>query len=256
MKMHSALALLPAVLVVTGPAVRPRPEVKKLEDQGAATTGRGCRDGPSRRPRHVEAGPNGQPRGGGEDTRTSTSIEAWRPSGQGSAKVQSCLLSEGRRGKLKGRRPLSFSRPARGAKGAGRARRAEGRRAFSSQGASPCRNGTPPPRRRPRTGRPASTPSPAPCTGASPGAGGTTALAEFLDALGNPETTAAAAPADMNRLTERATHLLQALQHQHDPGVLETAPDRLEEAVLRESEAPVAAGVFRRLLDALANIGL
>ncbi len=83
------------------------------------------------------------------------------------------------------------------------------------------------------------------------------ALAEFLDALGDPETTAAAAPTDMNRLTERATHLLQALQHQHDPGVLAAARDRLEEAVLRaESEAPVAAGVFRRLLDALANIGL
>ena len=83
------------------------------------------------------------------------------------------------------------------------------------------------------------------------------ALAEFLDALGDPETTAAASPADMNRLTERATHLLQALQHQHDPGVLEAARDRLEEAVLRaESEAPVTAGAFRRLLDALANIGL
>jgi hypothetical protein len=83
------------------------------------------------------------------------------------------------------------------------------------------------------------------------------ALADFLDALNDPETTAAASPADMNHLTSRATQLLTALRHQHDPGVLTAARDGLEEAVLRvEAEAPVTAGVFRRLLDALANIGL
>ena len=82
------------------------------------------------------------------------------------------------------------------------------------------------------------------------------ALADFLDALNAPETTAVASPADMNRLTERATHLLRALQQQGDPGLLAAARDGLEEAVLRvESEAPVV-GAFHRLLDALANIGL
>jgi hypothetical protein len=83
------------------------------------------------------------------------------------------------------------------------------------------------------------------------------ALADFLDALDDPETTAAASPADMNRLTNRATKLLNALRHQHDVGVLTAARDGLEEAIIRvESEAPVTAGAFRRLLDALANIGL
>jgi hypothetical protein len=83
------------------------------------------------------------------------------------------------------------------------------------------------------------------------------ALADFLDALDDPQTTAEASPADVNRLTERATALLHALRHQHDAGVLAAARDRLEEAVLRvESEAPVTAGAFRRLLDALANSGL
>jgi hypothetical protein len=83
------------------------------------------------------------------------------------------------------------------------------------------------------------------------------ALADFLDALNDPETTAAASPADMNHLTSRATQLLTALRHQHDAGVLTAARDGLEEAVVRvESEAPVTAGAFRRLLDALANIGL
>jgi hypothetical protein len=83
------------------------------------------------------------------------------------------------------------------------------------------------------------------------------ALADFLDALDDPETTAAASPADMNHLTSRAAQLLIALRHQHDIGMLTAARDGLEEAVLRvESEAPVTAGAFRRLLDALANIGL
>jgi hypothetical protein len=83
------------------------------------------------------------------------------------------------------------------------------------------------------------------------------ALADFLDALDNPVTTAGVPTADVNRLTDRATTLLHALRHQHDAGALAAARDRLEEAVLRvESAAPVTAGAFRRLLDALANIGL
>ncbi len=83
------------------------------------------------------------------------------------------------------------------------------------------------------------------------------ALADFLDALDDPETTAAASPANMNQLTHRAAQLLTALHHPHHAGVLTAARDGLEEAVLRiEAEAPVTAGAFRRLLDALANIGL
>ena len=82
------------------------------------------------------------------------------------------------------------------------------------------------------------------------------ALADFLDALEDPATTEGAAPADVNRLTDRATQLLHAIRRQHDAGVLAEARDRLEEAVLRvESRAPVV-GAFHRLLDALANIGL
>ena len=85
---------------------------------------------------------------------------------------------------------------------------------------------------------------------------GKQALADFLEALDAPET-ATASPEDMRRLTDRATALLHALHHQHDAGVLAEARDRLEESVLRvEAEAPVTAGAFRRLLDALANIGI
>ncbi len=83
------------------------------------------------------------------------------------------------------------------------------------------------------------------------------ALAAFLDALDDPRTTAGTPPEDMNRLTDRATKLLYALHHQHDAGILAEARDRLEEAVLRVgAAAPVTAGAFRRLLDALGNSGL
>ncbi len=83
------------------------------------------------------------------------------------------------------------------------------------------------------------------------------ALADFLDALDDPRTTAGASAEDVNRLTDRAAKLLHALRHPHDAGVFAAARDRLEEALLRvESQAPVTAGAFRRLLDALANSGL
>jgi hypothetical protein len=80
---------------------------------------------------------------------------------------------------------------------------------------------------------------------------------DLLDALDDPQTRAAAAPADVKRVTDRATNLLHALRHQHDSGVLADARDRLEEGVLRvKSAAPVTGGAFRPLLDAQANIGL
>ncbi len=83
------------------------------------------------------------------------------------------------------------------------------------------------------------------------------ALADFLDAVDDPQTTAGTPPEDVNRLTDRATKLLYALRHQHDAGILAEAHDRLEEAVLRiGAAAPVTAGAFRRLLDALGNSGL
>ena len=92
-----------------------------------------------------------------------------------------------------------------------------------------------PPRRRPRTGPPCCTPSLAPSPDAALGQEAKQALADFLEALEDPQATAEAAPSDVKRLTDRATHLLDALHHQRDAGVLAGARDPLEEAVLASS---------------------
>jgi hypothetical protein len=73
-----------------------------------------------------------------------------------------------------------------------------------------------------------------------------------------------AACADLNHSTESARHLAQssdelarAIHDPEDAGVLTAARLRLEEAAARaETEAPVATGVVRRLIDALAGIGI
>lgn len=79
------------------------------------------------------------------------------------------------------------------------------------------------------------------------------ALADLVEELSGalPGTAASA------QLAESAAHLAAALHEQKDPGLLERARQRLEEAALRaETEAPVATGVVRRLIDALANLGI
>jgi hypothetical protein len=51
--------------------------------------------------------------------------------------------------------------------------------------------------------------------------------------------------------------MIQALQQQRGPGYLTAARNRLGEAALRaEVEAPLAAGIARRLIDTLANLGI
>jgi hypothetical protein len=83
------------------------------------------------------------------------------------------------------------------------------------------------------------------------------ALADLVDELGNVLHTAAVAPSDVRHLADSTTHLIQALHHRQDAGRLARARDRLEQAILSiESQAPVAAGLARRVLDALANLGI
>jgi hypothetical protein len=82
------------------------------------------------------------------------------------------------------------------------------------------------------------------------------ALADFLDSLDEVREADASSP-EARQVREKAAHLLQAVQHKHAPGVLAAARDGLEQAVLRaEAAAPVTAGAFRRLLDALAAMGI
>jgi hypothetical protein len=83
------------------------------------------------------------------------------------------------------------------------------------------------------------------------------ALAELIDELGNAAGANEVPPAEVTHLAETTTHFVQALQRRHETAGLAAARDRLEGAVLRaEAKAPVVAGLARRALDALANLGI
>lgn len=59
------------------------------------------------------------------------------------------------------------------------------------------------------------------------------------------------------QLAESSAQLVHALHAQHDAGLIASARERLEQAAARaETEAPVATGVARQLIDALASIGI
>ncbi len=82
-------------------------------------------------------------------------------------------------------------------------------------------------------------------------------LADLVDELANALAAGGVSAAEAAHLSERTARLLEAVEGQHDEGVLNAARERLEEAVVgAESRAPVVAGVARRLLDALANLGI
>jgi len=82
-------------------------------------------------------------------------------------------------------------------------------------------------------------------------------LADLIDELGRALTTSRARPEELQHLADSTATLVEAVRHQHDEGVLTAARDRLEEAVIgAEARAPVVAGVARRLLDALSNLGI
>jgi hypothetical protein len=79
-------------------------------------------------------------------------------------------------------------------------------------------------------------------------------LVEELSRTLHPEQLSSG---ETTQLAESAAHLARALEEGRDPGVLLAAKHRLEAAVVgAEARAPVVVGVVRRLIDALANIGI
>jgi hypothetical protein len=83
------------------------------------------------------------------------------------------------------------------------------------------------------------------------------ALAELVDELGATLQASNAPPAEVARLADSAAHLAESLHYQRGRGILGAALDRFNAAVIQaETKAPVAAGLARRLLDVLANIGI
>jgi hypothetical protein len=83
------------------------------------------------------------------------------------------------------------------------------------------------------------------------------ALAELLDELSTALATVNVPAAEVTHLAQSAAHLVESLHHPHDRSLVGMARDRLERTMLSaEAHAPVAVGLARRVLDALANIGI
>jgi hypothetical protein len=83
------------------------------------------------------------------------------------------------------------------------------------------------------------------------------ALADLVEELGQALVSESLPATEKAHLAESTAHLVDALRHGHDKGLLSEARDRLARAVVgAEVRAPLVAGVVRRLVDALANLGI
>jgi hypothetical protein len=83
------------------------------------------------------------------------------------------------------------------------------------------------------------------------------ALADLADELGNLLDPQAAPAAETAPLVDTTAHVVEALHHKQGAGPLTAARQRLEQLAAEfEGRAPNAAGFARRLLDALANLGI
>ncbi len=77
-------------------------------------------------------------------------------------------------------------------------------------------------------------------------------MGDLAAALNQPESSA-----ETEHLVRRTAQLVQAVNNQHEPGLIAAARERLEEAVARaESEAPVATDIVLQLIGVLANLGI
>ena len=82
-------------------------------------------------------------------------------------------------------------------------------------------------------------------------------LADLVDELGNALESPAVPDEKVATLTESASHLVQAVQEKHEPGVLAAAEERLERAAVAiEAQAPTLANLTRRLAEMLSNLGI
>jgi len=81
-------------------------------------------------------------------------------------------------------------------------------------------------------------------------------LADLVEELGEALDPAVASSPHAAHLAESSTHLLHALHQPHE-GLIASARQRLSAAAARaETDAPVATGIARRLIDALSDLGI
>ena len=82
-------------------------------------------------------------------------------------------------------------------------------------------------------------------------------LADLVEELGKALEQAKVSSAEIARLTESASHLVEVAQAEDEPGVLDAARSRLERAAVAvETGAPMLAGLARRLAEMLSNLGI
>lgn len=82
-------------------------------------------------------------------------------------------------------------------------------------------------------------------------------LAELVDELTAALASSNVPPAEVARLADSTAHLAESLHQRHDEGLVSKARDSFERAVTSaETHAPLATGLARRLLQALADIGI
>ncbi len=83
------------------------------------------------------------------------------------------------------------------------------------------------------------------------------ALADLVDELDNAFNLGKIANEEAVRLAASASHFAAAIHRGEPASVLEATRARLEKAAIAaESSAPLVAGLARRFIDALSNVGI
>ena len=85
------------------------------------------------------------------------------------------------------------------------------------------------------------------------------ARAEVADLLGDlAEELDQPEPSDQTKHLARSTaQLVRAVNEQHEPGLIDAARERVEEAVARaEANSPVTTEIVLRLIDVLSSLGI
>ena len=82
-------------------------------------------------------------------------------------------------------------------------------------------------------------------------------LAELADELGNALGSSAVASTESAHLADSTAHLVESLRRKEEGERLTSARERLEQAIIGAgARTPFLAGIARRLLNALADIGI
>jgi hypothetical protein len=83
------------------------------------------------------------------------------------------------------------------------------------------------------------------------------ALADLVDELDKALKLGTIPNEEAARLVATTRHFAEAVHRKEEAGVLKAARERLEEAaVAAEFKAPMIAGLARRFMDALSNVGI